>query len=72
METLNSIIATHKRTWIGTLAGAGAGYYAGKKLMKTNKWWTTTLVIIAGAIAGSVIQDKCFSAKKIEVKNTNA
>lgn len=66
METVNSIIATHKRTWVGTALGITAGFFAAKKIIQTKNYWIYGISMIVGAVAGSVIQDKITPKKTID------
>jgi outer membrane lipoprotein SlyB len=43
---------------IGAIAGAGAGYYAAKKLIKTDKMWLLAVTVLAGAVIGATVQAK--------------
>ncbi len=65
METVKSIVATHKRTWVGSLIGAGAGYYVATKSVKTTNKWYIGASIIAGIVAGSFLQDKIMTKKVV-------
>jgi uncharacterized protein YneF (UPF0154 family) len=65
METVKSIIATHQRTWIGSLAGLGAGYYVATKSIKTTNKWYIGASMIAGMVAGSFLQDKIMTKKVV-------
>jgi outer membrane lipoprotein SlyB len=58
MVAINKIIETHKRTWKGTLIGAVAGYYVAKKSIQTSNKWYIAAVVVGGAIAGSLVEDK--------------
>lgn len=58
METLKSIGNSLKNNVIGTLAGAGAGYYAAKKWGKIENKWILGGLTLVGAVIGASIEYK--------------
>jgi outer membrane lipoprotein SlyB len=60
-EVVDSIFVSIKKNPIGYIGGAIAGYFIGKKLPMP---FATIPSIIAGAIAGSVIESKFFTTTK--------
>jgi hypothetical protein len=40
----------------GSLIGGVAGYLVAKNVVKTDKMWTTALVVALGVIAGAMVQ----------------
>ena len=61
MEAIKKIVDTTKRTWKGSLVGAIAGYYAAKKTTGTSNKWYLAGAVVAGAVAGSIVEDKIMS-----------
>lgn len=48
---------------LGAAAGATVGYYAAKKLMKTEKMWIIVAVTVVGASLGATALSKLKAAK---------
>lgn len=63
MEIVKKTASTIKNNWIGALAGAGLGFLAAKKLIKTEKTWLKIVISIAGAAIGATVQSKIGAAK---------
>jgi hypothetical protein len=40
----------------GSLIGGVAGYLVAKRVIKTDKMWTTGIVVALGVIAGAMVQ----------------
>lgn len=56
MKTVNTQISRLTSNPIGSLVGAGAGYYVATKLINTQKMWMTIAVSIIGAMVGAGVQ----------------
>lgn len=63
MEAITKNVEKLKSNPLGAVVGAGAGYLAATKLIKTEKLWLKIVSAIAGAVVGAVIQAK-IKAKK--------
>tara|TARA_R110000868_G_C10734992_1_gene751915 strand:+ start:63 stop:284 length:222 start_codon:yes stop_codon:yes gene_type:complete len=58
MKTVNTQISRLTSNPIGSLVGAGAGYYVATKLMRTQKMWMTVTITIVGALVGAGVQSR--------------
>jgi outer membrane lipoprotein SlyB len=58
MKTVNTQISRLTSNPIGSLVGAGAGYYVAKKLMGTQKMWITIAITIVGGMLGAGVQSR--------------
>ena len=58
MNKVKETLAVAKNNPIGLVAGAGAGYLAAKKLIKTEKTWVLVATIAVGAVVGAMVQSK--------------
>jgi outer membrane lipoprotein SlyB len=63
MEAIKKNVEKLKSNPLGAALGAGAGYLAATKLIKTEKLWLKIVSAIAGAVVGAVVQAK-MKAKK--------
>ena len=63
MEAIKKHVETLKSNPLGAVVGAGAGYLAATKLIKTEKLWIKIVTSIAGAVVGAMLQAK-MKAKK--------
>lgn len=53
---IKKVTAKVQSNLIGTIAGAGIAYWAGKKYMGVSGMWKTTAVVLLGAVAGAYAQ----------------
>jgi len=63
MNTINQSISRMTSNPIGTIAGAYAGYYVAKNLVKAQQMWVTVAIAIVGGVVGAGVQAK-MGAKK--------
>jgi outer membrane lipoprotein SlyB len=58
MLNVKDTLGTAKNNIVGTIVGAGAGYLASKKLIKTDKLWLTITSALVGGVLGAIVQSK--------------
>jgi len=66
---VNSTIAKIQNNMLGTIVGAGVGYWVGKKYMSTGTWATVGIALV-GAIAGAYVQSTISAKGSVPDKGT--
>ncbi len=63
MEIVNKTVSTVKNNFVGAIVGAGLGFLANKKVIKSDKTWVKIVSVVVGAALGATAQSKFFAKK---------